>query len=172
MMMRRIAAGLAAAALGASVLAGAAPAMADPGDGGFHRADERDRSYYQGYTQLSFDASPEPIRAGRTLSLSGRLSVRCDDDYIDGYVQAHQSGWCRNGSDWQRLGWKTIDIEFKSDRSNRWEYVTSTSTERDGSFYTEARAYTSGTWRAVFDGSRHLGSRSASDWVRVYGRHH
>lgn len=172
-MKRRIAAGVAAAALGVSVLATAAPAMADPGDGGFERGDDRGSNYDSGYTRLEFDAGPEPIRAGRSLSLGGRLSVRCDEDFIDGYVAAHQSGWCESAS-WQRLGWKNIVILFKSDRSNRWEHVDTVKTDRGGHFYTEAKAYTSGTWRAVFEGSRYLGGAEATDWVKVYrgGYHH
>ena len=64
-MMRRLAAGLAAAALGATVVATAAtPALADPGFDG-------------GHTRLQFDANPEPAWRGKPL---------LDDAQIDDVV--------------------------------------------------------------------------------------
>jgi hypothetical protein len=158
-MMRRLAAGVAAAAVGASVLAGAAaPAMADPG-------------YNDGYTRLQLDVNPEPAHRGKPLSIEGKLSVQCDEDYINGYVSVHHADHCKEGT-WHRLGWKRITILFKPAYSGRWQYVDTVKTHRDGYFSTSAEARTSGTWRAVFEGSHYLASSEATDWVKVYGTNH
>ncbi|NUW32161.1 hypothetical protein HTZ77_12060 [Nonomuraea sp. SMC257] len=157
-MMRRLAAGLAAAALGVTMVgAAAAPALADPAVDG-------------GHTVLRFDAGPEPVWQGRTLSLDGRLAVECEDDYISGFVSVHHADYCKESESWHRLGWKRIVILFQSDRGGDWEHVETVTTDRDGSFHTRVPAYTSGTWRAVFEGSRHLDPAEATDWVKVVGR--
>ncbi|GGO76283.1 hypothetical protein [Nonomuraea cavernae] len=156
-MMRRLAAGLAAAALGVTVAGVAAsPALADPG------ADD-------GHTQLTFDASPEPAWRGKPLTLTGKLSVRCDDDYIDGFVSVHHADYCRDSEAWHRLGRKRIVILFQPARSGRWEYVETVRTSHKGYFHTKVPAYTSGTWRAVFEGDRRLEPAGATDWVKVIG---
>lgn len=155
-MMRRLAAAVAAAATGATVLAGAAtPALAEPDDGG--------------RTRLQLDVNPEPAWRGKPLSIQGKLAVHCDEDYIDGFVSVHHADYCREGS-WHRLGWKRIAILFQPAGSGRWEYVRSVKTHRDGYFHTRVPARTSGTWRAVFEGSHHLAPSEATDWVKVIGR--
>jgi hypothetical protein len=171
-MMRRLAAAAAAAAVGFAVLATAAPAMAaPPGTGMDDRDYGRHGSHYEsGYTRLSFDAGPEPIWYKKRLSLSGKLSVRCDEDYIDGVVAVIRPDHCEDrGWDW--LGSRRIEIQFKSDRTGRWDYVGSVRTDHDGYFYTTARAYESGTWRAVYEGGRYLDSSAAYDWVKVIKRY-
>ncbi|MEV0200765.1 hypothetical protein [Nonomuraea sp. NPDC050691] len=156
-MMRRLAAGLAAAALGVTMVgAAAAPALADPDVDG-------------GHTVLRFDAGPEPVWQGRTLSLDGRLSVECEEDYISGFVSVHHADYCKESESWHRLGWKRIEILFRPDRGGDWEHVETVTTSRDGSFHTRVPAYGSGTWRAVFEGSRRLDPAEATDWVKVVG---
>jgi hypothetical protein len=158
-MKRRLAAGLVAvAALGGSMLM-TAPAMADPGPG-----------YDAGYTRVEFDAGPEPVRAGHRLHLGGKLSVRCDEDFVDGFVVTHNSDLCQRGADWHRLGRKPVVILFRPDGSGRWEHVDTVRTRRGGEFHTSVTARTSGTWRAVFEGARYLGPAEATDWVKVHGR--
>ncbi|MEU7837202.1 MULTISPECIES: hypothetical protein [unclassified Nonomuraea] len=157
-MMRRLAAGLAAAALGATVVATAAtPALADPEPDG-------------GHTALQFDANPEPAWRGKPLNLEGKLSVQCEEDYISGFVSVHHADYCKESESWHRLGWKRISILFKADGSGRWEYVQSVRTSRDGYFSTRVPAYTSGTWKAVFEGAEWLDGSQATDWVKVVGR--
>lgn len=157
-MMRRLAAGVAAAALGATVLAtSAGPALADPVDPDFDG----------GSTSLQLSADPNPVWAGKTLHLGGKLSVACEDDYISGFVSVHHADYCKDSEKWHRLGWKRIVILFQRDGSHKWEYVDTLKTNRGGRFYTEVPAYASGTWRAVFEGSRHLAPSEATDWVKV-----
>ncbi|MDF5753761.1 hypothetical protein [Spongiactinospora sp. TRM90649] len=160
MLRRTVAATVAAAAVGAFGLVTAAPAMADnPID--------------VGETHLSFDAGPEPIHKGRTLSLRGRLKVECSDDYVDGFTYVIKSDSCEDYEKWHRLGWKRIDILFQAKGSYRWQHVQTVKTRGDGSFSTAVEARWSGTWRAVFRGAQHLDAAEASDYVQVYGgRHH
>ncbi|MFI6603014.1 hypothetical protein ACIBHX_42810 [Nonomuraea sp. NPDC050536] len=161
-MMRRLAAGLAATALGVTALAtAAAPAMADP-----------DPDYDGGSTSLSLDVNPEPAWRGRPLDIDGRLSVKCEDDYIDGFTQVLHSDWCKKDESWHRLGGKRIVLLFRPDGSGRWEYVETVRTDGSGSFHDRVPAYTSGTWRAIFEGSHYLRSAEATDWVKVIGHHH
>ncbi|AQZ60491.1 unnamed protein product [[Actinomadura] parvosata subsp. kistnae] len=93
-----------------------------------------------------FDATPEPVDKGDTLSFSGALRV---ED--------------RGGLAGQR-----VSIFFKADGSRRWEYVTSDVTGRHGRFSASAEAVTSGWWRAEYRGARGInGSVSEADWVKV-----
>lgn len=161
--MRRLAAGLAAAALGATMVATAAsPALADPDPG-------LDPDV-AGYTSLQFDANPEPAWRGRPITLEGKLSVQCDEDYISGFVSVHKADYCKDSERWHRLAWKRIVILFQPDGSGRWEYVDTIRTSGKGYFSTRVPARTSGTWRAVFEGSRHLSPAEGKDWVKVVGR--
>ncbi|MFI7636363.1 hypothetical protein [Nonomuraea sp. NPDC049400] len=161
--MRRLAAGLAVAALGATMVATAAsPALADPGL-------DPDAA---GYTSLRFDANPEPAWRGRPINLEGKLSVQCDEDYISGLVSVHHADYCKDEERWHRLGWKRIVILFRPDGSGRWEYVDTVRTSGSGYFSTRVPAETSGTFRAVFNGSRWLSPAEGKDWVRVVGHRH
>ncbi|MGW6494816.1 hypothetical protein [Nonomuraea angiospora] len=161
--MRRLAAGLAAAALGATMVATAAsPALADPDPG-------LDPDV-AGYTSLQFDANPEPAWRGRPITLEGKLSVQCDEDYISGLVSVHHADYCKDSERWHRLASKRIVILFQPDGSGRWEYVDTIRTSGKGYFSTRVPARTSGTWRAVFEGSRWLSSAEGKDWVKVVGR--
>ncbi|MEW9551682.1 hypothetical protein [Nonomuraea sp. NPDC050783] len=161
--MRRIAAGLAAAALGATMVATAAsPALAD----------EPDPDFVGGNTSLTFDANPEPAWRGRPIKLDGKLSVQCEEDYISGFVQVLHSDACKKQESWHRLAWKRIVILFRPNGTGKWEYVDSIRTGRDGYFHTQVPARTSGTWRAVFEGARYLEPSEATDYVTVIGRRH
>ncbi|WP_433429554.1 hypothetical protein [Nonomuraea sp. CA-141351] len=163
--MRRLAAGLAAAALGATMVATAAsPALADPDPG-------LDPDV-AGYTSLQFDANPEPAWRGRPINLEGKLSVQCDEDYISGFVSVHHADTCKGQERWHRLAGKRIVILFQPGGSGRWEYVDTIRTSSNGYFSTRVPARTSGTFRAVFEGSRWLSPAEGKDWVKVVGHRH
>ncbi|MFC5828521.1 hypothetical protein [Nonomuraea insulae] len=165
-MMRRLAAGLAAAALGATVLASAAsPAFADEPNG-------LDPDVAGGHTSLSFDANPEPAWRGRPITLEGKLSVECEEDYISGFVSVLHSDRCKKQETWHRLAWKRIVILFQPDGSGRWEHVDTIRTSGKGYFGLKVPARSSGTWRAVFEGSKYLSPSEGKDYLRVVGRRH
>ncbi|MEU8382474.1 hypothetical protein [Streptosporangium sp. NPDC048865] len=98
-----------------------------------------------------FSANPEKVRKGRWVYFTGRLQV--DDDR------------------WKGVRGEEVEIYFRKRGSNTWKFVTSPDTGWKGTFRAKARAYSSGEYRAIFDGNDELSeSRSRSDWVRVYSR--
>ncbi|MBG0812635.1 hypothetical protein [Planomonospora sp. ID82291] len=98
---------------------------------------------------VGFNASPEPVRKGRSVYFSGRLEAR--------------DRW-----EWNGVRHEEVEIYFRADRSSAWKYVTSADTRWDGEFRAKARAVRSGEFRAVFDGDRRLDdSSSRPDWVKV-----
>jgi hypothetical protein len=145
------------------VATAASPAFADP---------DVDPDVAGGHTSLQFDANPEPAWRGKPITLEGKLSVQCDEDYISGLVSVHHADYCKNQERWHRLGWKRIVILFQPDGSGKWEYVDTIRTSGKGYFATKVPARSSGTWRAVFEGARWLAPSEATDWVKVVGRRH
>ncbi|MEV0621549.1 hypothetical protein AB0I81_50035 [Nonomuraea sp. NPDC050404] len=160
-MMRRLAAGLAAAAVGATMVATAAsPALADPG---------LDPDVAGGRTSLSLDVNPEPARKGRPLHIEGKLSVQCQGDYISGLVVVLRSDRCQKQEGWHRLAWKRVEILFQPAGSGRWEHVDTVRTSGNGYFGLKVPARSSGTFRAVFEGSKYLAPSEGTDSIRVFG---
>ncbi|MFD0664948.1 hypothetical protein [Thermocatellispora tengchongensis] len=95
-----------------------------------------------------FDAYREPAKYGRYLYFGGRLQV-AEDWGWDGYESR-------------------VALLFKARGSHRWEYVKTVRTDDDGRFFTRAKAWQSGWWRAVYRGdSETHGSASKLDYVRV-----
>ncbi|MEU9889205.1 hypothetical protein [Sphaerisporangium sp. NPDC051011] len=119
-----------------------------------------------------FDASPNPVKKGRKLTLEGTLSAaRCHNDWWwDGDVFVVGGDRCRDDyrwSNWRWLGWQKINVYFHPARGGKWQYVDTIETNPDGTFYTKIPAYWSGTWKVVFKGTRGLYGSSASDYVKV-----
>ncbi|MEV7970973.1 hypothetical protein AB0O34_34020 [Sphaerisporangium sp. NPDC088356] len=119
-----------------------------------------------------FDASPEPVKKGRKLSLSGKLeTARCYGDWWwDGDAYVVGGNRCHDDSrwhSWRQLGWQEIKVYFHKAHGGKWEYVDTIETNPDGTFYTKIPAYWSGTWKVVFEGSRGLYGSSATDYVKV-----
>ncbi|GAA3823972.1 hypothetical protein GCM10022226_50700 [Sphaerisporangium flaviroseum] len=119
-----------------------------------------------------FDASPEPVKKGRKLSLTGQLqTARCYGDWWwDGDAYVVGGNRCRDDHrwhSWRHLGWQDIKVYFHRAHGGKWEYVDTIETNPDGSFYTKIPAYWSGTWKVVFEGSRGLSGSSATDYVKV-----
>ncbi|GAA1683449.1 hypothetical protein GCM10009733_094930 [Nonomuraea maheshkhaliensis] len=165
-MMRRLAAGLAAAAVGATMVATAAsPAFADdPG--------RLDPDVAGGETSLSLDVNPEPAWRGRPITVAGKLSVRCEEDYISGFVSVLHADRCKKQETWHRLAYKRIVILFRPNGSGRWEHVDTIRTSGSGYFGIKVRARSSGTWRAIFEGSKYLAPSEGTDYLKVFGRRH
>lgn len=126
---------------------------------------------------VDFDATPEPVRKGRKLTLEGSLQVaQCYGDWyykVDGFVSIHDRGdRCYDSRDywhsWHWLGSQDIDVYFQPAGSHRWRYVDTIETDDDGDFSTRVRAWQSGTWAVKFDGARGLEGSEASDFVKVW----
>ncbi len=96
-----------------------------------------------------FDASPEPVDAGDTLRLRGRLEI---------------SGF----AGWSGYPGQSVKILFKPAGGYRWQYVTSDRTDSHGRFAADVTARTSGWWRAEFEATGGGSySASATDYVTV-----
>lgn len=102
-------------------------------------------------TRISrFSADPYKVRKGKTIEFSGRLLV--DDD------------------GWEGVRGERVSIFYRADNSSGWKWVASAKTRWGGKFYATTKAYRSGSFRAVYEGSDELeGSKSRSDYVKVYG---
>lgn len=97
---------------------------------------------------VGFNAGPEPAKRGRSLGVLARLQVD------------------QNGT-WKGYGGK-VGLYFKSNRSDDYRLVKRVTASDNGRLYTKVRAWTSGSWRFVFEGdSRTNGATSGSDYVRV-----
>ncbi|MFG1702803.1 hypothetical protein ACFLIM_06395 [Nonomuraea sp. M3C6] len=102
-------------------------------------------------TRISrFSADPSKVRKGKSIYFSGRLQV--DDD------------------GWKGVRGQKVNIYFRANGSSGWKWVASDWTSWGGKFSTKTRASKSGTFKAVYSGSRKLeGATSRTDYVRVYG---
>ncbi|MCK2217253.1 hypothetical protein MF672_026200 [Actinomadura sp. ATCC 31491] len=97
-------------------------------------------------TIAGFDARPEPVVKGDSLTFTGALLAEG-----------------RDGLPGQRVA-----IFFRAAGSSQWEYVTSAVTGRHGRFEAAATAVASGWWRAQYVGTRGVnGTVSGADWVTV-----
>ncbi|WP_285781278.1 hypothetical protein [Microbispora sp. NBRC 16548] len=120
---------------------------AEPATSDSDRVDVRTQSSRTRIT--GFDASPEPVDAGDTLRLRGRVEI---------------SGF----AGWSGYADRQVRILFKPDGGYQWQYVTSDRTDSDGRFLADVTARTSGWWRAEFVGSGGAAySASATDYVTV-----
>lgn len=101
-----------------------------------------------------FDASPEPVRKGKTLWFSGRLLATDDGD-------------------WEGVKGAEVAIYHRRSGSSGWKWVAETETRWGGKFTAKTRAYKSGEFKAVFEGDDELnGTSSRPDYVRVRGYWH
>lgn len=123
-----------------------------------------------------FDATPEPVRKGRSLTLKGTLQVaQCWGDWYYGWNDfTGRRGGARFCSDsnnywnsWHWLGSQTVKVYFQPSGSHKWQYVNSVKTAGDGDFATKVRAFRSGTWAVRFDGGHGLKGSQATDYVKV-----
>lgn len=97
----------------------------------------------------SFNASPEPIRSGGSLRVSGRLQ--------------------RQLGTWSAYGGQRVGIYFRSSRTSRYTYVGSATTTSTGAFQRQVTARHDGYWTAVWlSTSRYyLNAYGSQDYVRV-----
>lgn len=102
-------------------------------------------------TRISrFNADPYKIRKGKSIWFSGRLQVEDDG--------------------WEGVRGEKVDIFYRANGASGWKWVASGKTRWGGKFEAKTRAWKSGTFKAVYDGSDELNaSESRTDYVRVFG---
>ncbi len=99
-----------------------------------------------------FNASPEPVRSGHTITVAGRLL----------HIKFDNAPWYVSYSG------KSIRVDFKAAGTTAWKSMGSTTTGHDGRFSKHLTARVDGTWRAYFAGTSNFdGGVSPSDHVDV-----
>ncbi|MGW4201234.1 calcium-binding protein [Streptomyces sp. NPDC004726] len=101
--------------------------------------------------RLTVNASPEPVKKNRTLTVTGGLRVaNWDRDVYSGY---------RN---------LPVQLEFRKKGSTKYSVVKRVSTDSKGNLKTTVKATTDGYWRYKFVGnSKMAGVVTAGDYVDV-----
>ncbi|EGE46574.1 Htaa domain protein [Streptomyces sp. SID4928] len=95
-----------------------------------------------------FNASPEPVRKGRTITVKGTLRS------LDGT--------------WKNTSGQSVTILFKADGSSKWSTLATVRTNGKGVFSKGFPAKKDGTWKAQFKAtSSRLGTTGAGDRVDV-----
>lgn len=95
-----------------------------------------------------FNASPEPVRKGRTITVKGTLRS------LDGT--------------WKNTCGQSVSILFKADGSTKWSKLATVKTNSKGVFSKGFTAKKDGTWKAQFTAtSSRLGTTSSGDRVDV-----
>ncbi|MZG05003.1 HtaA domain-containing protein [Streptomyces sp. SID5614] len=95
-----------------------------------------------------FNASPEPVRKGRTITVKGTLRS------LDGT--------------WKNTSGQSVSILFKADGSTKWSKLATVKTNSKGVFSKGFTAKKDGTWKAQFTAtSSRLGTTSSGDRVDV-----
>jgi hypothetical protein len=96
----------------------------------------------------SFNASPEPVRKGKTSTAAG---------YLDRY-----------GSSWTAFTGQSVKIYFQAKGSTTWTYEGKATTSKTGHFSHGFTAAKDGTWRAAYAGTTtYLTVTGSGDYVDV-----
>jgi hypothetical protein len=112
-------------------------------------ADQVDVRYRTRVT--SFNAAPEPVRKGKTITVSGSL-------------QRYTSVWTA----WRAFSGQSVKIYFQTKGTTTWTYKGSAKTTSSGHFAHGFTASKDGTWRATYaGGSSYLGVTGSGDFVDV-----
>jgi hypothetical protein len=100
-------------------------------------------------TRISgFNASPEPVRKGGRVTVTGLLQ--------------------RNTTSWKAFTKRTARIYFRARGGTKWTYAGSATTDARGRFTFAGKAAKDGYWRATYAGdSADLSVTGASDYVDV-----
>lgn len=129
---------------------------------GYYRAHFKgSRNWQESYSKVVYakrtptritggNASPEPVRKGRTLTYKGKL-------------QYYSSGA------WKAYGGQKVKILFRPKGSSSWYDMGNATTRSDGTFSKGSTASKDGTWVAVllYPNSTHLVSAGYEDYVDV-----
>ncbi|MGV9813477.1 hypothetical protein ACWDTQ_16345 [Streptomyces cellulosae] len=102
-------------------------------------------------TRLTVNASPEPLRKGRTLTVTGKVTrANWDTHKYQGYAG------------------RTASLQFKAAGATSYTTVRRVKSSSTGSLRATVKATRSGTWRWVYYGNTTSGAKaSAGDYVVV-----
>lgn len=97
------------------------------------------------------NASPEPVKKGRTITVTGKLQQRLGSGV------------------WKAYASQKVRILFKAKGSTTWTDLGTATTKADGTFKKGLKATKDGTWQPVllYPDSKHLLSSGSEDFVDV-----
>ncbi|PWI19340.1 calcium-binding protein [Streptomyces sp. Act143] len=109
----------------------------------------QDKFYVKRYAKLTTDASPEPVRKGGTLTVTGKLSrANWDDNAYHGYAG------------------QSVKLQFRKAGTSTYTTVKTITTSSTGSLRTTVTAFSDGYWRYAFAGTTTTASAKATgDYV-------
>ncbi|MET9440640.1 hypothetical protein [Streptomyces sp. NPDC006610] len=102
-------------------------------------------------TRVSVNASPEPVAAGRTITVTGRVTrANWDTHTYQGYAG------------------RTVSLQFKAAGASSYTTVKKVTSSSTGALKTTVKAGNSGTWRWSYYGNSTSGAKSSTgDYVAV-----
>ncbi|SCD37570.1 hypothetical protein GA0115243_1012120 [Streptomyces sp. ScaeMP-e83] len=89
-------------------------------------------------TRVTVNASPEPVRKGRTITVTGRVT------------HTHQA-----------YAGRTVSLQFKAAGSSSYRTVKKVKSTKTGALKTTVKATASGTWRWTYYGNTMSGAKSS-----------
>jgi hypothetical protein len=102
--------------------------------------------------RLTANASPEPVRRNRDVTVTGRLSKATSDA----------------ATSFTGYGWQPVKLQFRKAGSSRYKTVTTVRSDSKGYLRAVVKAGSTGYWRWVFAGDRTVAAVSApGDHVKV-----
>ncbi|MET7287744.1 calcium-binding protein [Streptomyces sp. NPDC005573] len=108
-----------------------------------------DKFYVKRYAELTTDASPEPVRKGASLTVTGKLSrANWDDNANHGYAG------------------QSVKLQFRKAGTSTYTTVRTVTTNGTGNLRTAVTASADGYWRYAFAGTTTTASATAAgDYV-------
>lgn len=101
--------------------------------------------------RVTVNASPEPVAAGRTLTVTGQVT---------------RANW--NTHTYQGYGGRTVSLQFKAAGASSYTTVKKVTSSGTGALRTTVKATKPGTWRWTYYGNSTSGAKSSTgDYVAV-----
>ncbi|NUV61424.1 hypothetical protein [Streptomyces sp. CAI-85] len=102
-------------------------------------------------TRVTVNASPEPVAAGKTLTVTGRVT---------------RANW--NTHTYQGYAGRTVSLQFKAAGASSYTRVKKVTSSGTGALKTTVKATKPGTWRWTYYGNSTSGAKSSTgDYVAV-----
>ncbi|MER0244028.1 calcium-binding protein [Streptomyces sp. HSW2009] len=126
----------------------------DAKDGDFYTTEKAASFKLQREGKLTVNASPEPVKKGKTLTVTGKLTRAHWDVFGDNKWVAH--------------GNQSVKLEFRKKGAKSFTTVKTVKTSKSGDLKTTLKASVDGDWRWNFAGySSHAAVASGVDFVDV-----
>ncbi|MFF2363906.1 hypothetical protein ACFVU0_14515 [Streptomyces sp. NPDC058122] len=102
-------------------------------------------------TRVTANASPEPVTAGKTITVTGRITrANWDTHTYQGYAG------------------RTVSLQFKAEGASSYTTVKKATSSSTGALRTTVKATVPGTWRWTYYGNSTSGAKSSTgDYVAV-----